>query len=118
MTEATNKTANVAAEQRAKSNGVELIAAERLRQLHDGVDLERENPSDLMSAAGCHLDVAHLGADAWHSPDGSYAPPGGWPWENDRWEPSGDRVRDLAIAGALIAAALDALTPSPDERRI
>lgn len=31
-----------------------------------------------------------------------------WPWSREAWKPTGDRVRDLTKAGALIAAAIDA----------
>lgn len=30
-----------------------------------------------------------------------------WPWEDAWWKPSGDPVRNLAKAGALIAAEID-----------
>jgi hypothetical protein len=32
-----------------------------------------------------------------------------WPWSGMDWRPSADRVRELAKAGALIAAEIDRL---------
>jgi hypothetical protein len=35
--------------------------------------------------------------------------PDWWPWRVQDWKPTGDPVRDLVKAGALIAAAIDAV---------
>jgi hypothetical protein len=87
--------------------GIARVAAERARSdlWGDHTDAPRR---ELMAAADSYLNVARYGADGWHNPDGSYAPPGGWPWSDSEWHPSADREENLVIAGAYIAAALDA----------
>jgi len=91
--------------------GSDRIAAERERQINEkGYDQEsdRGRAKELMAAAECYILVAQVGPDGWHNPDGSYSPPGGWPWDAKYWNPSEDTVRNLEKAGALIAAAIDA----------
>lgn len=39
-------------------------------------------------------------------------PPVNWPWHPSWWKPSGDPIRNLEKAGALIAAEIDRLTRS------
>ncbi len=82
--------------------GIELIAAERQRQVtaegwtaeHD----DQHNGGEMAFAAMCYAD-----------PDGLSEPDIYWPWEAEWWKPSGDRVRNLVKAGALIAAEIDRL---------
>jgi hypothetical protein len=94
-----------------------LIADERMRQISAegfSADHDRGHSTELMLAAEAYLNIALYGIDAWHNPDGSPSPPGGWPWASELWKPTGDRVRDLVKAAALIAAAIDAETaPAP-----
>ena len=99
--------------------GVELIAAERQRQ----IDAEGWTPEHDAEHAGEGLALAaccyalppqmrkhkHV-----HGPEDyirpSVAVPTLWPWEGEAWKPSaGDRVRELVKAGALIAAEIDRL---------
>jgi hypothetical protein len=103
-------------------NGVELIAAERQRQVeeegwtsqhddqHDGYELNR--------AAMCYMTAAV--AD--RAPQ-SILPPFDWPWEPSQWKPvatsggpeglpsltNSDRIGNLVKAAALIAAEIDRL---------
>ncbi|TXI53504.1 hypothetical protein [Mycolicibacterium mageritense] len=75
--------------------GADLIAAERIRQIHDegyspGHDLAH-GATALLSAASAYIDQS----------------PTVWPFAPDLFKPSGDPIRDLTKAGALIAAALD-----------
>lgn len=89
--------------------GAATIAAERERQLqvkgwtlvHDA----HHKAGDLAKAAACYA-----------LPDGFRDIRGGsredtpelWPWESGAWKPTPeDRVRELAKAGALIAAEID-----------
>lgn len=82
--------------------GVELIAAERKRQ----VEQEGWTPAhDDEHAHGELADAAVCYALARGSESGA----AGWPWEPSWWKPSGDAVRDLTKAGALIAAEIDRL---------
>lgn len=88
--------------------GIELIAAERERQItvegwtpeHD----DAHNKSDLVNAAACYLAAAQATAEHGipHPEILSL-----WPWEESWWKPSDDPVRNYAKAGALIAAAID-----------
>jgi hypothetical protein len=77
--------------------GLELIAQERANQFAKGYDVGHDSHEDegqLLRAAICYLtpgQAEHL-----------------WPWEKASWNP-GDYVRNLAKAGALIAAELDRL---------
>lgn len=89
--------------------GMDLIAIERHRQ-------QSEEGYDAAHDAGHADQLATAGA--------CYAIPAGardnmtieWPWDYEYWKPTpGDRTRELVKAGALIAAAIDALlTEDPD----
>ena len=84
-------------------SGIELIAAERQRQIkfkgysaaHDDGHTKRE----LQWAALGYVDF----------PRDDSAPHFFWPWEPASWKPTGIPLRDLAKAGALIAAEMDRL---------
>lgn len=99
-----------------KATGAELIAAERLRQITEeghapAADLAY-NCDQLAQAAGAYLThgtgIGHIA----------------WPWPGSTWRPAprsphdgywtaenvAARTRDLAKAGALIAAEIDRLT--------
>ena len=82
--------------------GLELIAAERQRQ----IDVEGWTPEhdaehsngELIQAAACYALSA----------DGFRGVPTLWPFARQWWKPS-NPIRDLAKAGALIAAEIDRL---------
>lgn len=86
----------------AAKTGVEIIAAERRRQMrvegwtpaHD----DGHKDEELARAAMLYVTPAEMrDLDA-------------WPWASVFWKPSpNDRVRELAKAGALIAAEIDRL---------
>lgn len=93
--------------------GVDLIAQERKRQIvEEGFaradDLHREDI--LTSAALCYTRTAY---DVMVVQDlkNNVIPihPNSWPLDYDEFKPTGDPMKDLVKAGALIAAALDAL---------
>lgn len=95
------------------TEGTDMIAAERGRQITDeGYSPENDrHQGDLLARAGveyANVAVAVLrnGPEA-----ANFDPPlrWNWPWSNDFWKPSGDPIRDLTKAGALIAAAIDSL---------
>ena len=83
--------------------GVELIAAERQRQ----IDVEGWTPEhddthssgQMLAAANCYIRKTQ-GRDWLIS---------GWPWADECPKPSKDPVRNLVKAGALIAAEIDRL---------
>ena len=88
--------------------GVELIAAERARQVefHDRT-AEHDDGHDnyeMASAACCYAQPA-FGGPYSHPTKGRA--PTDWPWELEFWKPSPDQVRNLVKAGALIAAEID-----------
>lgn len=79
--------------------GIELIAAERKRQVEaEGWTLEHDDnhkTGELSDAAACYALGKRTAA---------------WPWSIDWWKPTpDDRVRELVKAGALIAAEIDRL---------
>lgn len=85
----------------ASSEGADLITAERDRQVtEEGYTAEHDagRAHALVAAALCYAR-----AGTWTKP----YPPLGWPWADQYWKPTGDPVRDLTKAGALIAAAID-----------
>jgi hypothetical protein len=95
-----------------KMTGIELIAAERQRQMevegwtpdHD----DEHGDFQMIDAAMCYA------CRATHDISSEYAalpskpfPPDAWPWDGNWWKPSDDPVRNLVKAGALIAAEID-----------
>jgi len=91
-------------------NGVELIAAERQRQIEvEGWTPEHDDAGrsgELALAAACYVGSA---TDALAGYDMSEAgPPPAWPWAPE-WFKRKDPIRDLMRAGALIAAEIDRL---------
>lgn len=97
------------------TKATDLIAAERDRQVNEeGYDAEHDagHAHELIRAARSYayearIGVAAEGASITHLPG---QPPSEWPWAERYWKPTGDPVRDLVKAGALIAAAIDSLT--------
>lgn len=85
--------------------GIEIIAEERERQMK----VEKWTPQhdkehvigELANAASCYAMIPGLRPASF--------PPSHWPWI-DGWNPTpNDRIRELAKAGALIAAEIDRL---------
>lgn len=91
-----------------KQSGAERIAAERRRQVevegYDALHDAMNGTEQLTDAAIAYALVSEYPGehhqrrtrDTW------------WPWADEAWKPTGDKVRDLTKAGALIAAAIDA----------
>lgn len=96
--------------------GVEIIAAERQRQLEGegyspGHD-DRHDSGELNDAAICYAAVSAQQARGeiaheWGPDFQRVSFP--FPWEDSFWKPSADPIRNLAKAGALIAAEIDRL---------
>jgi hypothetical protein len=91
-------------------SGIELIFEERYRHEELGYtpddDLEHVN-SELLAAAICYaVDCDPLNLDP--TTDQTLARYM-WPWAKESWKPSRDAIRNLAKAGALIAAEIDRL---------
>lgn len=100
-------------------DGAERILAERHRQIEvEGFtvqhDLDHEDEMALANAAGCYVQSAIMteyGELNQHLINqlstGGLLPR--WPWFPVEWKPTGDAIRDLEKAGALIAAEIDYL---------
>ena len=89
-------------------NGIESIAAERLRQIREeGFDPGHDDQhakGEIASAALCYVWSAMTGLHQMTPPRA----PTWWPWAQRWWKPKGRR-EDLVRAGALIAAEIDRL---------
>lgn len=95
--------------------GVELIAAERARQLADeGWTAEHDkvhSEGEIAFAAAAYAIPEECRDYDIRNGEGVPFP---WPWDAEWWKPSpDDRVRELAKAGALIAAEIDRLNAKP-----
>ena len=102
------------------STGIELIAAERWRQIEQEgwtPDHDAEHDScEMGMAASAYLLAAQFASQ----PKFRQVPqrlwmPDYWPWDVAWWKPSNDPIRNLVKAGALVAAEIDrlrAVTPT------
>jgi len=89
--------------------GYDLIRAERIRQVVSedySAAHDKGHEDELALAAACYALVNVSGGT--HLETLSNGVPWLWPWESGHWKPR-DKKRDLVRAGALIAAALDAI---------
>jgi len=107
----------------AAKTGVELIAAERERQIikegwsaaHD----DMYHSGELVDAAVAYAQAAAEQArgESIEYLKGLIVGMRGirWPWEDEYWRPSEDPLRNLIKAGALIAAEIDRLSRQNDK---
>jgi len=95
--------------------GIELMAAERERQIKKGWNASHDDDhtnADLTFAA---MAYAHEGAARqgnWHNvprTEPKKNPPRQWPFDDHYWNPEEDAIGNLVKAGALIAAEIDRL---------
>jgi len=79
--------------------GAQLIVDERMRQIaEEGMSHAHDDKyknQELLRGACTYMSL-HLALSGF-----------AWPWAKDWWKPSGDPVRNLTKAGALIAAEID-----------
>lgn len=97
--------------QRSGLSGIEMIRAERARQITLGGYSDAEvSGHELYLAALAYLDyvAARLG-NPYTAPEMFGIPPW-WPWREEDWKPDEDMIQNLVRVGALVAASLDALT--------
>ncbi len=103
----------------AEETGVQLIAAERRRQVEKGWTAEHDSEHagcQLIDAALCYAGVA--GSQVLDEDGGKEALNRiveQWPWWRGWWKPSRDPVRNLTKAGALIAAEIDRILREREE---
>lgn len=102
------------------SKGINLIAAERERQItEEGYTAEHDDGRayQLTYAARVYTAQAtvNIAEDTSDAMPFGWARFEGWPWRERYWKPSGDPIRDLTKAGALIAAAIDSLAAEQGE---
>jgi hypothetical protein len=103
--------------------GADLIRAERWRQVHgEGYTAEHDegHEEQLIDAAIAYaVNIrARVKVIAGDGPGAREALTDlGWPWDPQYWKPTGDTKRDLVKVGALIAAAIDALTTAEESAR-
>lgn len=97
-------------------NGIELIAAERMRQWQsEGFSFVHDDGhqlGELSEAGAAYATVASAmirGVSAGEFPADMMTAEGKWLWEEESWKPSDDPIRNLVKAGALIAAEIDRL---------
>lgn len=89
--------------------GVGLIASERLRQINkEDYSLDHDwhhVHGELSLAAVCYTMPPTFGFRRYEDV------PSAWPWGKQDWKPTPEnRIKELAKAGALIAAEIDRLT--------
>lgn len=95
--------------------GIEVIAEERRRQLEDeGYSLEhddRHRRGEMARAASCYaMPVGYRDYTGQSGTPLAERQPFDWPWQPEDWSPTPvQRLRELAKAGALIAAEIDRL---------
>jgi hypothetical protein len=94
--------------------GIEIIANERLRQIEqEGYSIEddkKHNSDGQLAKAACAYLYAPFLKNTYRF--GHQVPIGFWPeyWKASAWKPTpNDRIKELAKAGALIAAEIDRL---------
>lgn len=101
-------------------NGIELIAAERQRQIEqEGWTPEHDaghGEGELAEAAACYAmperarQIPVEGETDLENGATSGVSSVLWPWDESYWKPTpNDRIRELVKAGALIAAEIDRL---------
>ena len=86
-------------------SGTTLITEERLRQINEeGWTLQHDDMwanNQLVGAAVCYLMWKIVGSDMFNKTY-DYL----WKWDNKWWKPK-ERIHNLVVAGALIAAEID-----------
>lgn len=97
--------------------GAGLIAAERERQVteegytavHDAGRAHQLANAAVSYGAFAQVTLEHGLTPEQARESGAHVVPPMWPWSSHYWKPTGDPVRDLTKAGALVAAAIDSI---------
>jgi hypothetical protein len=98
----------MSSDQQFTLNGVSLIGEERVRQIRDeGYTQEgdADRADQLARAGACYADkvASDMSGSAIDEPHVF------WPWDAADWKPADSDIDTLVKAGALIAAAIDAI---------
>lgn len=101
-----------------KTNGLQMIAAERARQItEEGYTPEHDDQyaSGALAMAAATYATPEEHRD--YSQGAHLLPiPNTWPWPSYRWQPAArDRIRELVKAGALILAEIERLQRACDD---
>ena len=94
--------------------GVELIAAERQRQIDvEGWSSEHDDEHDqgeMIDAGICYAGMAAcLVSDNYSDVEAREILLETWPWDMEWWKPSDDTIRNLVKSAALLASEIDRL---------
>lgn len=89
---------------RLPKTGADLIRDERFRQVAE----EGWTPEHDDGHVDGELGLAAV-AYVLYGRNAEMPTPVSWPWEDETWKPSPDRVKNLVRAGALLAAEIDRL---------
>lgn len=96
------------------TKGTQKISEERSRQINEegySPEYDLSHISELLAAANCYSDYAQsqlkFGKE-YAMAELSFAPTT-WPWQRDEYKPVDDIKRNIEKAGALMAAAWDAV---------
>ena len=105
-------------------SGIEIITDERNRQLTElgftPANDNNHNAGQMANAAGVYAHHAAFQSGILEDPSdgfnyGKSGRPDWWPWDVSWFKPSRSRIRNLAKAGALIAAEIDRLNRLAEE---
>jgi len=102
-----------------KKTGVELIAIERKRQIEElGYDYAHDHlyADEQLAKAGAVYALPNKLRELWWGNDWASITRRFWPWDWKYWKPTpDDRIKELAKAGALIAAQIDWINNERDK---
>lgn len=94
--------------------GIDFIIAERERQVKEGWSISHDcthnRNEELACAAASYATPKDSRELSFFSQESNAIIPVTWPWNPSAWKPTPeDRIKELAKAGALIAAEIDRL---------
>jgi hypothetical protein len=103
--------------------GIDIIAKERKRQIEkEGFDAKHDShhlDEELADAAASYAmsPMTRESITSLVSSCEELGIPPTWPFDNQWWKPSDDRIKELAKAGALIAAEIDRLLALKEKKK-
>jgi hypothetical protein len=95
------------------TKGIDLIEHERRRQVNiEGWTPEHDDGhknGEMAAAGSCYIYMGYLLKNGMSFEVASMEAKTGWPWADEWWKPSENKIRNLVKGGALIAAEIDRL---------